>query len=287
MASTTGSRPPVTLAQRRLRRERRRPLSRAILERNERVLHHLGLAHLAAQRQIGRGSGEYEDLLQEAQIGLIRAAEKFDPRVGTRISSYVMPLAIGQIMHFRRDRERCLRIPWRLSDLHAKGARLQECRQHQHKPALTDAQVADALGVRTERWQQARMAHQQQQVVSLHQFNGPSLDHRGCSNPESSSNQQPGTWTNRGEALIDHLLAPTHPGEGDPQLEWLHHALKEWPRPVQRWLIEHHVHNRSIQTIATAEGVPARTIRRTLKACLARLREQAAEQWPRRLQARS
>ena len=110
MTGTSPAPQTINLTQRRLRREWRRPVSEAIRERNAQVLHHLGLAHLAAQRQRGRGRGEYEDLLQEAHLGLIRAAERFDSSKGCKISSYVVPLATGQIRHYRRDREQCLRL---------------------------------------------------------------------------------------------------------------------------------------------------------------------------------
>ena len=56
------------------RREARRALPRTILERNDAVLKHLGLAHLGAQRQLNRGDGERDDPHpRRAKWALIRA----------------------------------------------------------------------------------------------------------------------------------------------------------------------------------------------------------------------
>ena len=49
----------------------------------------LGLAHLCARRFVGRGV-EYEDLFQAGCVGLVKAAEHFDPSRGVRFSTYAV-----------------------------------------------------------------------------------------------------------------------------------------------------------------------------------------------------
>ncbi len=51
------------------------------------VRHNLALVVAVARRQ-RRGAARLEDLVQEGNLGLLRAVEKFDPRVGTRFSTY-------------------------------------------------------------------------------------------------------------------------------------------------------------------------------------------------------
>ena len=86
------------------RREQRRSLPKSILERNDAVLEHLGLAHHAAIHQAARYPGEQDDLVQEGCVGLIHGITNFDPQRGFRISTYVLTRINGQILHFRRDR---------------------------------------------------------------------------------------------------------------------------------------------------------------------------------------
>ena len=118
---TTNTQPAAIQRRLELQRqhERRRSIPEHILQRNDAVLMHLGLAHLGANRLLHNGSGERDDLVQEGRYGLIRAVERFEASRGHRISSYAMPRITGQIRHYRRDRLQTMRIPWRLSDKNA------------------------------------------------------------------------------------------------------------------------------------------------------------------------
>lgn len=53
------------------------------------VRHHLALVVLIARKQ-RRGTVRLDDLVQEGNVGLMRAAEKFDPHAGTRFSTYAV-----------------------------------------------------------------------------------------------------------------------------------------------------------------------------------------------------
>ena len=88
-----------------------------IARRNQQALKHLGLAHCAARRQQQRGPEEFDDLLQESRVGLIRSIDRLEPQRGLRPSSYLLSRVTGQILHYRRDRARTIRVPWRLRAL--------------------------------------------------------------------------------------------------------------------------------------------------------------------------
>ncbi len=53
------------------------------------VRHHLSLV-VALARRMRRGSLRLEDLVQEGNLGLLRAVEKFDPDAGTRFATYAV-----------------------------------------------------------------------------------------------------------------------------------------------------------------------------------------------------
>ena len=100
------------------RHEERRCLLKGTRDRNQLVLKHICLAHCVATRQQQRGPEAHDDLLQEARLGLIQGMDNWNPSRGFRPSSYLMSRANGQVLHYRRDRSRMVRIPWRLQDLY-------------------------------------------------------------------------------------------------------------------------------------------------------------------------
>lgn len=53
------------------------------------VRHNLALVLAVARRQ-RRGTVRLDDLIQEGNVGLMRAVEKFDPQAGTRFSTYAV-----------------------------------------------------------------------------------------------------------------------------------------------------------------------------------------------------
>lgn len=71
-------------------------------EREVTVSENLGLVHACAGRFRGRGI-EYDDLYQAGCIGLIKAADNFDPDLGYRFSTYAVPVIIGEIKRMFRD----------------------------------------------------------------------------------------------------------------------------------------------------------------------------------------
>jgi RNA polymerase sigma-B factor len=76
----------------------------------------LPLAGHLASRYAGRGEPD-DDLLQTAVVGLIKAIDKFDPRLGTDFPGYAIPTVIGEIKRHFRDRTWAIRMPRRLQEL--------------------------------------------------------------------------------------------------------------------------------------------------------------------------
>ena len=62
----------------------------------------LGLVHHIVRRFAGRGY-ELEDLFQIGTIGLMKAIDKFDLKLGVRFSTYAVPMITGEIKRFLRD----------------------------------------------------------------------------------------------------------------------------------------------------------------------------------------
>ena len=62
----------------------------------------LGLVHSCANRFRGRGV-EYDDLFQAGCLGLVKAANGFDPSRGFAFSTYAVPAILGEIKRIFRD----------------------------------------------------------------------------------------------------------------------------------------------------------------------------------------
>ncbi len=67
-----------------------------ILRRNEGLLHH-------ALKRFSYSSETYEDLFQVARLGLIKAAQRYDPERGSSFATYAMAIVDGEIRHYLRD----------------------------------------------------------------------------------------------------------------------------------------------------------------------------------------
>lgn len=74
----------------------------AIRATDELVRANMGLVKKIALRFIGRGV-ELEDLIQIGTIGMIKAIRSFDVERGTQLSTYAVPLILGELRRHMRD----------------------------------------------------------------------------------------------------------------------------------------------------------------------------------------
>jgi len=70
-------------------------------ERDNFIKKNMPLVGFVTARFIGRGY-DYDDLYQYGCIGLIKAADRYDPDYGVTFSTYAVPLIIGEIKRFIR-----------------------------------------------------------------------------------------------------------------------------------------------------------------------------------------
>lgn len=70
--------------------------------RDKIVNDNIGLVHSCAQRFKGRGI-EYDDLFQAGCVGLIKAVDAFDSSKGAKLSTYAVPVILGEIKRLFRD----------------------------------------------------------------------------------------------------------------------------------------------------------------------------------------
>ncbi len=92
------------------RQRLRKSLAELDRARGRLVEHNLRLVVWVAKRFRGRGF-DFIDVIQEGSLGLLRAVERFDPRVGARFSTFATHWIQQGIRRALAERARCIRIP--------------------------------------------------------------------------------------------------------------------------------------------------------------------------------
>lgn len=87
--------------------------------RNELVAHNMRLVVSIARKYKGVGL-HFQDLIQEGSIGLMKAAEKFNPDLGYRFSTYATYWIKQAISRAIAEQNRVIRVPVHMIDLASK-----------------------------------------------------------------------------------------------------------------------------------------------------------------------
>lgn len=135
--------------------------------RNRLVELNFGLVRREAHHWINQCTESYEDLLQVGSIGLIRAIERFDISKGHAFSSFAIPYIRGEIQHYLRDKSPSVRIPRRWQALQRKAVWLIRESQANSNRSLSDLEIATALEISLEEWQEIKLACQNRALLSL------------------------------------------------------------------------------------------------------------------------
>jgi RNA polymerase sigma-B factor len=134
-----------------------RPLSDSLLDRvrdtlaahppppgRELAEQHMALADSLALRY-RHTSEPLDDLIQIARVGLIKAAQRWDPDRGVAFSTFAVPTILGELRRHFRDSTWAVRPPRHIQELSVELPRVREALHQELKREPTAQDIADYL----------------------------------------------------------------------------------------------------------------------------------------------
>lgn len=102
------------------------------------IEHNLRLVQSIVSRFSGRGE-ELDDLFQIGAVGLMKAIERFNPDLGVKLSTYAVPVIIGEIKQYLRE-SGTIKVSRGLKEVAQKvrKARTEFINEKGEEPTLTD-----------------------------------------------------------------------------------------------------------------------------------------------------
>lgn len=149
------------------------------------VVNHMRCAHSMAGRFRGRGV-DYDDLVQVAYLGLVKAVQGCDPDRCADFLQYATPTILGELKRHFRDHAWCVRPPRRLQEMQPLLTSTRNALTQRLGRQPTSREVADALGVGTEQVDEAVLAGQGFATSTLDPFTDGFLN-AGVEDPKLES----------------------------------------------------------------------------------------------------
>jgi RNA polymerase sigma-B factor len=198
---------------------------------------------------------EWDDLVQVASLGLVKAIDRYDCARGVAISSFAVPTILGELRRYFRDKTWTVRPPRDLQErsLAVSKAIAELTTAHGRSPVA--AVVAEHLGLPEEDVVEA--------LIARRGYNADSLD-----TPLTSDDGQAATVADR----LGHDDREFARAEARATLDSLLGALTERDREIVRMRFAEDL---TQQQIADRVGLSQMQVSRILRAAVERLRAQA------------
>ncbi|OPZ79865.1 MAG: RNA polymerase sigma-F factor [Actinobacteria bacterium ADurb.Bin444] len=217
-----------------------------LLARNTKLLHHV-LKRFAHSRE------PYEDLLQVAYLGLVKAIQRFDPWRGIVFSTYAVAVVDGEVRHYLRDSV-LMRQPRWARTAYRKIEEAQSAFYAEHKRFPSFTELAELVNITPE---------------------GVLEVIRGCSQPELQSLDDPDGAAGEPKALTGRVIRSLRHESFTLPLEdriALYQAMATLSAAQKRLIYLLFFRELTQQEVADELGMTQRTVSREQHRALAKLK---------------
>jgi RNA polymerase sigma-B factor len=221
------------------------------------VTQFMPIARKLAARYRGAAGEPFEDLLQVASLGLVKAIDRFDSTRGTAFTSFAVPTILGELKRYFRDSGWSAHVPRGLKERALKLQEAERLLSERCGRAPTTQQLAEYLEVSVEEVLEAMEAGAGHHATSLH---APRDGEDGNS-----------------ETLIDLLGGEDEGFEAIEYRATLASAASQLPPRDQEVLRMRFERDLTQTEIARRLGVSQMQVSRILRRVLAQLRELTGE----------
>ena len=136
-------------------------LERGDLRARRRLIEsNLRLVVSIARRYSGRGLS-FLDLIQEGNVGLMKAVERYDWRLGHRFSTYATWWIRQSVTRALADQGRTIRVPAQVVDTINRMARVERQLTQKHNRVPTHEELADEMGIKATKVEELKRVSQE------------------------------------------------------------------------------------------------------------------------------
>ncbi|HWE32539.1 MAG TPA: SigB/SigF/SigG family RNA polymerase sigma factor [Solirubrobacteraceae bacterium] len=114
-------------------------------DRDQLIERFMPLARKLARRYAGTRE-PFDDLMQVAYLGLVKAVDRFDPDRGAAFSSFAVPTIVGELRRYFRDLGWAAHVPRGAQEMALMVERARTAYATQHGVGPTVEELADELG---------------------------------------------------------------------------------------------------------------------------------------------
>lgn len=208
-------------------------------------------------RKYSKGRNLHEDIVQVGMIGLLSSIRRFDPSTGNPFEAYLIPMVIGEIKRFLRDKTWDVHVPRRIKETWPKlNTAVDELTNRlQRSPKIHE--IAEHLEISEEEVLETMELGKGYQTASVDQTIETSSDGSGVTALDVIGSEDKGYEKVDQQLLVESAL----------------HVLNDREKQIIQWTF---IENKSQREVGETLGISQMHVSRLQKKAIEKLRKELA-----------